>query len=316
MQRIAKMDRGRLRCSALEKRDLGVTMAIEYARNGEVEIAYETFGPPDGEPLLLIMGSGGQMVMWPEDVLRMLVDRGFQVVRMDNRDLGLSTHLSQYDKLPRKQRPAYTMDDLADDVIAVFDALGWSSGHLMGGSHGGVIAQMTASRHPDRVRSVTMQSIGPSTSIRLLRPRLRTVLRVLLAMLGKPRDRDHYGEKWARLFSAAASPILPADVAHYREAGRIAFDRGLNPKGDLRQAAAGFAAGDRRAELAKITCPAVVLHGQKDGMCHWKAGRATADAIPGAKFVLYPEMGHVPASTQWPAVIDEIDAVARADAPR
>jgi pimeloyl-ACP methyl ester carboxylesterase len=126
MQRIAKMDRQRLRCSALEKLDLGITMAVEYARNGEVELAYETFGPPDGKPLLLIMGSGGQMVMWPADVLRMLVDRGFQVVRMDNRDLGLSTHLSQYDKLPRKQRPAYTTDDLADDVIAVFDALGWS----------------------------------------------------------------------------------------------------------------------------------------------------------------------------------------------
>ncbi|MGH3756211.1 alpha/beta hydrolase [Actinophytocola sp.] len=285
-------------------------MGIQKARNGEVEIAYEVFGPPTGTPLLLIMGSGGQLVMWPQVWCRALVERGFQVVRMDNRDTGPSTHLGQYDKLPRKQRPAYTLADMADDVIAVFDALGWSGGHLMGGSLGGMIAQVTAARHPDRVRSVTMQSVNPSSSILLSRPRPRTALRAFRAISGKPRDRDDYGEKWARLFSAVASPVLPEDLAHWREAGRIAFDRGLNPRGDLRHTAALLAAGDRRPLLAEITCPAVVIHGKLDGMCHWKAGKATADAIPGARFVLYPEMGHVPASTQWPAIVDEVSTVA------
>jgi pimeloyl-ACP methyl ester carboxylesterase len=289
-------------------------MSIEMARNGEVELAYEVFGPPTGTPLLLIMGSGGQMVMWPEEWCQALVDRGFQVVRMDNRDKGLSTHLSQYDKLPRKQRPAYTLSDMADDVVAVFDALGWSSGHLMGGSLGALVAQVTAFRHPDRVRSATLQSLGPSQSIRVVRPRLRTALRVVRAVSGTSKNRDDEGEKWARAFSAMASPVLPGDVAHWREAGRIAFDRGLNPKGDARHFLAGLATGDRRSQLSEITCPIVVIHGKLDGMVHWKAGRATADAIPGAKFVLYPEMGHVPASTQWPAIMDEIEAVvARSD---
>jgi pimeloyl-ACP methyl ester carboxylesterase len=290
-------------------------MTIEYARNGEVEIAYETFGPSTGKPLLLIMGNGCQMVMWPQNVIQMLVERGYQVVRMDNRDIGLSTHLTQYDKLPRKQRPAYPFGAMADDVIAVFDALGWSGGHLYGGSLGGLIAQLVAARHPDRVRSVTMQSVSPSTSVRLARPKLGTVLRVGRAMLKKSRNRVDEGEKWATVYRTAASPVLPADVAHWREAGRISFDRGVYVQGIGRHNSALFAEGDRRPQLAKITSPTLVIHGKKDGMCHWKAGRATADAIPGAKFVLYPDMGHVPASTQWPAIMDEIDAVAaRADA--
>ena len=287
-------------------------MSIEYARNGEVEIAYEVLGPPTGRPLLLIQGSGCQMVMWPSEFLDGLADRGFQVVRIDNRDLGLSTYLTQYDDLPRKQRPAYTLGDMADDVVAVFDALGWSGGHVMGGSFGAMVAQTTASRHPDRVLSATLQSLGPSTSMRLLRPRLRTVLRVAGAVRKKSRTRDEEGELWAKVFAAAANPVLPSDVAQWREAGRIAFDRGLNPKGAMRHTSAGFAAGDRRAELAKITCPTVVIHGERDGMCHWKAGKATAAAIPDARFVLFPEMGHVPAAPQWPAMIDEISAVADA----
>jgi pimeloyl-ACP methyl ester carboxylesterase len=290
-------------------------MNIEKARNGDVEIAYERSGPPDGTPLLLIMGAGGQLVLWPDLVLRGLVERGFQVVRMDTRDTGESTHLSHLAELPRKQRPGYTLGDVADDAIAVLDAVGWETAHVLGASAGGIISQLVASRHPDRVRSVTMQSVNPSTSLRLNRPRLATVLRMFAAAVGKSKNRDAEGEKWVKLTRAMRSPVLEEDDEHWRAAGRLAFDRGLNPKGDLRLAAAGFAAGDRRAELAKITCPVLVIHGGRDGLGHWKAGRATADAIPGARFVLYPEMGHVPASTQWPAMLDEISAlVATADA--
>jgi pimeloyl-ACP methyl ester carboxylesterase len=260
--------------------------------------------------LLLIMGAGGQLVLWPDYVLRVLVERGFQVVRMDNRATGESTHLSQYDNLPRKQRPAYTLGDVAGDVIAVLDAVGWDSAHLMGASAGGITSQLVASRHPDRVRSVTMQSVNPCLSLRLNRPRLRTVLRVFGAALGTAKNRDEEGEKWVKMTRGMSSPVLEEDVAHWREAGRLRYDRGLNPKGDVRLAAAGFAAGGRRPELAKITCPVLVVHGGRDGMGHWKAGRATADAIPGARFLLYPEMGQVPARTQWPALLDEISALA------
>ncbi|MGH3876871.1 MAG: alpha/beta fold hydrolase [Actinophytocola sp.] len=288
---------------------------IEKAHNGDVELAYERIGPPDGTPLLLLMGAGGQLVMWPDFVLRLFVDHGFQVVRMDNRDTGLSTHLRRYDNLPRKQRPAYTLGDVADDAIAVFDALGWSGGHVMGASLGGMIAQLVAARHPDRVRSVTMQSVSPSSSPLLTRPRLRTMLRVFRAVAGQSKTRDQEGEKWAKLYRVMATPALPEDFEHWREAGRLAFDRGLNPKGDMRLAAAGFASGNRRPQLAKMTCPALVVHGDNDGMGHWKAGRATAEAIPGARFVRYPEMSHIPNSTQWPAMVAEISALAaRGDA--
>lgn len=290
-------------------------MHIEKARNGEVEIAYERIGPTDGTPLLLLMGSGGQLVLWPDIVLRGLVARGFQVVRMDNRDTGQSTHLSRYDRLPRKQRPAYTLGDVVEDVAAVLDAVGWESAHIMGASLGGLIAQLVAARQRDRVRSVTMQSVTPTNSMLLARPRLRTIFRVFAAASRTAKNRDEEGAKWAAMVRAMLNPVLDEDVEWWRQAGRLAFDRGLNPRGDLRLTAAAFASGDRRPELAKITCPALVMHGGRDGMTRWQAGRATADAIPGARFVLYPEMGHIPASTQWPALLDEIsDLAAGADA--
>src|SRR5689334_17155426 len=115
-------------------------MSISKARNGDIEIAYERFGPPDGTPLVLIPGSGMHMVMWPEDLCLALVDRGFQVVRMDNRDSGLSTWLRRYDG--RRGR-AYTLTEMAGDVIAVVDAIGADRAHLMGGSLGAMIAQAT-----------------------------------------------------------------------------------------------------------------------------------------------------------------------------
>ena len=290
-------------------------MTVEKTRNGDVELAYERIGPPDGTPLLLLNGSGGQMVMWPDDLLRALVDRGFQVARMDYRDTGLATHLHQYDDLPRKRRPGYTFDDVADDVVAVMDALGLPSVHLMGSSRGGNVAQVVAYRHPDRVRTVTMLSVAPSNSLWLIRPRLRTVLRVFGAAAGSSKTRDEEAAKWEKMVRAMTSPMQAAEVEHWREAARISFDRGLNPKGELRLTAALFKTGDRRPLLGKITSPALVVHGKRDGMCHWKAGKATADAIPGAKFVLYPKMGHIPVGAQWTALLDEISALAaRGDA--
>jgi pimeloyl-ACP methyl ester carboxylesterase len=253
--------------------------------------------------------------MWSDEVLRLFVDRGFQVVRMDNRDKGLSTHLSWFDGLRRKEGPAYTLGEVADDVIAVFDAVGWDSAHVMGGSFGGMIAQLVAARHPRRVRSVTMQSVNPSRSLWLSRPRLRTVLRVFGSAAKESKTRDDEGEKWAKVYRAVANPVLEGDVAHWREAGRLSFDHGVDAKGDGRLFAALFAEGDRRPQLAKITSPALVVHGKRDTLCHWKAGKATAAAIPGARFLLYPEMGHVPASPQWAAMADEIsDLAAAADA--
>ena len=150
-------------------------MNVSKARNGDVEIAYECFGSPDGMPLLLIPGSGMQMVMWPPDLCTTLVERGFRVVRMDNRDSGLSTWLRQYDDLPRRRRPrAYSIRDMADDVIAIVDTLGASSAHLVGGSLGATIAQVAAIHHPERVASLTLLSATPGSKLRLARPKIHT----------------------------------------------------------------------------------------------------------------------------------------------
>jgi pimeloyl-ACP methyl ester carboxylesterase len=285
-------------------------MTVERARNGDVEIAYERFGSPDGIPLLLIMGAGGQMVMWPVDFCTALVEQGFQVVRIDTRDRGLSTHLTQYDVPRRRRPPRYTLPDVADDVIAVFDALGWTAGHLVGASEGGVIAQATATHHAERVRSLTSMVSTPTTSLRVNRPKVWANLKALKAMWGKSADRDAEGQKWVDLFRAVGSPGYPLDEQHWRHAGQVSYDRGLYPAGEMRMAATLFAAGDRRRELAGVRCPTLVIHGEADPMVSPRAGRATADAIPGARFVSYPGMGHDLPRALWPAIIDEITTLA------
>ncbi len=134
---------------------------MNTAHNGDISIAYETFGAADGEPLLLISGTGAQMIVWPEDLCAALADRGFQVARFDNRDTGLSTHLTGTPApgwLKTMLRPSaapYRLDDMAEDALAVMDALGWPTAHLVGASMGGMIAQILAIRYPSRVRTLT-----------------------------------------------------------------------------------------------------------------------------------------------------------------
>jgi pimeloyl-ACP methyl ester carboxylesterase len=278
------------------------------ARNGDVEIAYETFGATDGTPLLLLTGAGAQMVMWPVDFCAALVARGFQVVRMDNRDVGLSTHLTQYDVPRPRGQLAYTLRDMTDDVIAVFDALGWSSGHLFGWSMGGMIAQATAIHHSSRVRSLT--SLGSTPALRpWFGPKISALVKTFRVMSKDPADRDAEGQRWVDLYGVVGSTAYPRDEDHWREAGRLAFDHGRNPNGDRRHFAAVRAAGDRRRALARLQIPALVLHGERDPLALPRAGRATAAAIPGARFVSYPGMGHDLPRELWPAIIDEVSSI-------
>ena len=285
-------------------------MTVEWARNGEVEIAYERFGPPDATPLLLLNGAGAQMVMLWTDLCAALVERGFQVVRTDTRDTGLSTHLSCYD-VPRRDRPArYTLRDLTDDVVAVLDALDWPGAYVGGISEGGTIAQAVATQHPDRVRGLISISSTPTPSPWVVRPRILPNLRALRAARRHCADREAAGQRWVDMIRPVSSPGYEFDEPHWREAGRVCFDRGLDPAGDLRVVAALFAAGDRRAELAGVRAPTLVIHGEADPMCSVRAGRATAEAIPGARFVSYPGMGHDLPRELWPAIIDEIATLA------
>jgi pimeloyl-ACP methyl ester carboxylesterase len=287
--------------------DAGV-MVTGLARHDDVTIAYERLGPPDGEPLLLIMGLGMQLVSWPDELCAMLVDRGFSVVRFDNRDAGQSTHFShagnpsvlQLFARPRAVAP-YRLADMAGDAAAVLDAVGWASAHVVGASLGGMIAQALAIGHPDRVRTLT--SVMSTPSPRIGRPRPGA-----LAALGErpATNRDEAGERMVRVFRVIGSPGYPHNEDWLRDVGRRAYDRGHDPAGGRRQLAAIRASGDRRAALAGIRMPTLVLHGDADPLVRPAGGRATAAAVPGARLVVYPGMGHDLPYPLWSDMIDQI----------
>jgi pimeloyl-ACP methyl ester carboxylesterase len=291
------------------------------AHNGEVVLAYETLGPPDGVPLLLISGTGVQMLIWPDEFCTALADCGFQLARFDNRDTGLSTHLTAQAApgwLKVLLYPAsapYRLDDMAGDAVAVLDALGWPSAHIVGTSLGGMIAQVLAIRHPARVRTLT--SIMSTPSARIGTMSTIAVMRVLAQLAGHPATSpEQAADQAVTLKRAIGSPGYPLDEALVRDiAGRsFARDPGTDDA-DLRQRAAVVASGDRRRALAGLRLPTLVIHGQQDPMIRPRAGRATAAAIPGAKLASYPGMGHDLPRELWPTIVAEISALAGQPAP-
>lgn len=295
-------------------------MTTETARHGRIAIAYETFGPPEGEPLLLIMGTGGQMLSWPDRFCRQLVDRGLQVARFDNRDTGLSTKLTDLGapgQLAMLLRPAaaarYTLSDMAADAVAVLDELHWSYAHLVGFSQGGMIAQAIATDHPGRARTLTSISATPAPKIG--KPSLRALARIGRAV--SPRGvttTDDLARYVIDLAHIVGSPDYPADETELRELAHRCHDRGgLDMAAIQRQTAAIVAAGDRRGALRGLRVPALVIHGASDPLILPDGGRATADAIPGAKLTIYPGMGHDLPQKLWTPIIDEIAALAGMD---
>jgi pimeloyl-ACP methyl ester carboxylesterase len=169
-----------------------------------------------------------------------------------------------------------------------------------------MLAQAVACAQPDRASGLVSLLSTPTPSLRINRPKIWTVLRMIKVMSGKSADRDAEGQRWVDLFRLMATKDYPADDDHWRAAGRLAFDRGRHPVGAMRHSAALRAVGDRRAELATLRIPALVVHGSLDQLISTRAGRATADAIPGARFLLVPGMGHQLARPVWPMVLDEI----------
>src|SRR3954447_29036 len=296
-------------------------MTVRTARNGDIELAWEQLGEPGGEPVLLIMGLGAQMVGWPDGLCAELADRGFAVVRFDNRDVGLSTHL---DVPPRRRGPApYTLSDMAGDAVAALDAVGWPAAHVVGASLGGMVAQLLAVEHPDRVRSLT--SIMSTPSPRIGRMRAGTLLalvrraRRLAKQQGRPATPEAMADFMVAMQEVTGSPAYPADRETHLEMLRVALPRdaaGVTGPGARRQQAAQRAARDLRPELAGVRVPTLVLHGDADVMIRPEGGRATADVVPGARLVVYPGMGHELPRPLWPAFAAEIRATAdRATAP-
>jgi pimeloyl-ACP methyl ester carboxylesterase len=271
---------------------------VPTVRNGSTEIAYELVHQTPGHPMLLVCGNFTQMIHWPDELLDGLAARGFQAARFDNRDSGRSTHLPD--------GPAYDLRGMADDAVAVLDALGWSSAHVLGVSLGGMIGQVMAVRHADRVRSLTSVSSAPGWGMWISRPRLRTLVKVLAAARPSGEGKDAAVEQTVRLVRLLATPEHPLDEQWARDVTARAYDIAHDRAAGMRQQAAAKASGDRRRELAAVRVPTLVAHGDKDPFQSPHAARETARAIPGARLMVLPNVGHHLPGPLWPGVLDEL----------
>jgi pimeloyl-ACP methyl ester carboxylesterase len=281
-----------------------------------IELAYQEVGDPDGEPLLLVMGLATQMLAWPEELCSLLAERGFRVIRFDNRDIGHSTKLDHAGVpgrldllLGRRESAAYLLSDMADDAVGLLDHLGIESAHVVGVSMGGMIGQTLAIEHPDRIRSlVSMHSTTGSRRVG------QPTLKVFGLMLSEaPRDREAFVQRIARTYEMIGSPAYPTDAERLRRVAGESWDRGHNPRGVLRQMHAISASGDRTTALRRLALPATVIHGTRDTLVRLSGGRATARAIPNARLRIVEGMGHDLPRDLWPLFADEFaDTAARA----
>jgi pimeloyl-ACP methyl ester carboxylesterase len=281
----------------------------QFADVGDLRLCYETFGHPSSPTILLIMGLGTQMLGWHADLCGQLAGRGFHVVRFDNRDVGRSTRLDGHPPptplelvTRRIRRPAYTLEDMADDAAGLLDALGVDRAHVVGASMGGMIAQTLAGRHPERVLSLT--SIMSTTGSRW---KGQPALRVYPTFLAKPpRTKEAYVDRMLKLFRLVGSPGFDRDERELVETASLAWDRGPSPAGLARQLAAIIASGDRTPAVSRITAPTLVVHGTKDKLVRVSGGKATARAIRGARLMLVDGMGHDLPRGVWPRLVDAI----------
>lgn len=275
-----------------------------------ITMEYESTG--DGEPLLLIMGLGGQLTDWPDRVPELLADRGFRVIAIDNRDQGLSTEMdwtppSQAKSvlgtaIGRPPKAGYQLSDMAADTAGLLDGLGLESAHVVGASMGGMIAQTLAIEHPFRVRSLT--SIMSNTGDRKAG---RPATRLLAAMARLPEPTpDQAVERSVRTFQLISGPHFDEEV-HRRRATR-SVARAFRPNGTARQTAAIMASPDRTSGLRALRVPTLVVHGLLDRLVRSSGGIATAKAVPDSRLLMYPDMGHdLPA----PRMDETVDAIRR-----
>ncbi|KTE19088.1 alpha/beta hydrolase [Sphingopyxis sp. H050] len=275
-------------------------MTTEQATANGISITYEDKGPKDAPAILLVMGLGGQLTLWPDEFVDALVAHGFRVIRYDNRDVGLSTRFDAAGvpnlkwmfvkaalKLP--VRSAYTLADMAADGVALLDHIGIQRAHIVGASMGGMIAQHIAARYPERTLSLT--SVMSTTGNPRLPRAQKEAMRVLAnrPMNGDPEALIAYSVNAARVIG---SPDYPAAEERLQRRVRSDFERGWYPQGVARQMAAIVADGDRRPMLKSIKAPTLVIHGEADPLVPIAGGRDTAENIPGARLLTIPGMGH------------------------
>jgi len=270
-------------------------------------------GEPDGEPLLMVMGLATQMIAWQDGLCRLLADRGFRVIRFDNRDIGRSTKItsagvpSRLDMMSgRRSTAPYLLRDMAADTFGLMDHLGIDSAHVAGASMGGMIVQTMAIEHAERVRSLV--SIMSNTGSRWTGMPSRKAMAVLLGR--PPKGRDAAIERAVKTFTVIGSPGYPFDEERVRRVSGRSYDRGHSAAGVLRQLHAITASGDRTQALRGVRAPATVIHGTSDPLVRPAGGRATARALPDARLKLIDGMGHDLPRQLWPVFAEEIAGTA------
>jgi len=290
---------------------------VARAKANGIELEYETFGDPSGAPLLLIMGLGAQMLSWDEAFCAALVDRGFFVIRFDNRDCGLSTRIEQAGQpdvaaaLGGLAHPAYTLDDMAADAAGLLDALGIGAAHIIGASMGGFIAQLVVLNHPERALSLTSIMSGPGgTDATPPKPEGAAVL-----MIVPPPTREERIQQAMSIRRVLMGPGDPFDEKAECARAERSIDRAYHPVGTARQLVAILAAPGRVERLRSVRIPTLVVHGIDDVLIPVENGRTVAAAVPRARLLELEGMGHDLPTRVWPTVIDAIADLARQASP-
>ena len=298
-------------------------MSVQVARGvgpGGIDIAFERFGDPGARPLLLILGLGTQLLGWPDGFCDTLADHGMHVIRFDNRDIGLSTHIADAPApdvgaalAGDPSSASYRLSDMAGDTVGLLDALELPSAHIVGASMGGMIAQTVAIEHPARVRSLTsiMSTTGDPSVGQATRP-------AMAALLSPPAaSREQAIERTLAIVRVIGSPGFELDEVEIRRRTGLAYDRSNDPVGVARQLVAIAASGDRTAALRGVSVPTLVVHGADDPLVGVSGGQATARAIAGAELAVFDGMGHDLPRGLWAEIAARIgELVERADAAR
>ncbi len=283
------------------------------AQANGIELTYDTFGDATAPPIVLIMGLASQMIAWDEEFCATLAARGFRVIRFDNRDVGLSTRLDHLGMPNVAQllmahmagqptRAAYTLSDMARDVVGLLDALGIDAAHVVGASMGGAIAQTLAIEHPRRMLSLC--SIMATSGDPSLPPPTPEALQLL--MTPTPTDEDGYCRRYLKVMQVLRGSGYPLDEARDQARASQNFRRGIYPPGVARQMVAILASGSRKQALARVRVPTLVIHGSADPLVPVECGIDVAETVPGAQRLIIEGMGHALPISLWPRIVAAI----------